>query len=72
MSGPAAWLHQAGATLDARERSKHMAVAQQRLQDSGVLSQTLWRAIFSVGANRINNFRLHPTNYLQLHRVWLT
>jgi peptide/nickel transport system substrate-binding protein len=64
-------LDQANGTLEAKERSKHMAVAQQLLQDSGVISQTLWRAIFTVGSNKIRNYNLHPTTYLQMHRVWM-
>ncbi len=64
-------LDRANGSLDAKERSKHMAVAQKRLQDSGVLSQTLWRAIFTVGSNKIRGYELHPTSYLQLYRVWM-
>jgi peptide/nickel transport system substrate-binding protein len=64
-------LDKAGGILDARERSKPMAIAEKTLQDSGVIIQTLWRSIVTAGRDNIQNFHLHPTNYLQMYRVWL-
>jgi peptide/nickel transport system substrate-binding protein len=64
-------LDKASAVLDARERSKHMAVAEKVLQDSGVIIQTLWRSIVVAGKDNIQGFNLHPTSYLQMYRVWI-
>jgi peptide/nickel transport system substrate-binding protein len=64
-------LDKAGAILDPRERSEHMAVCEKRLQDSGVIAQTLWRAVFTAGSTKVKGYRYHPTQYQQLYRVWL-
>jgi ABC-type transport system substrate-binding protein len=64
-------LDQASAALDVDERRKHMAWLQRRLQDNAVIAQPFWRSIFAAGHKRVRGYRLHPTNYHQLNKVWL-
>ena len=64
-------LDTAGATLDIDERRKHMAKVQQILQDDAVIAQPLWRSIFAAGHKRVQGYKLHPTNYHQMFKVWL-
>ncbi len=64
-------LDDAGATLDVEERRKKMAKVQKILQDDAVISQPLWRSVFSAGTDKVKGYTMHPTNYHQLHKVWL-
>ncbi len=61
----------ASATLDVEERRKHMAKVQKILQDDAVIAQPLWRSVFAAGKKRVQGYRLHPTIYHQLNKVWL-
>jgi peptide/nickel transport system substrate-binding protein len=64
-------LDDAGATLDVEERRKKMAKVQKILQDDAVISQPLWRSVFSAGTDKVKGYKMHPTNYHQMHKVWL-
>ncbi len=64
-------LDSASATLDVNERRKHMAGLQKILQDDAIIAQPLWRSIFASGSKRVRGYKLHPTNYHQLNKVWL-
>lgn len=64
-------LDQASATLDVAERRKSMAKLQKMLQDDAVIAQPLWRSIFTASSDKVRDFKLHPTNYHQLNKVWL-
>ena len=61
----------ASATLDLEERRKHMEKLQTMLQNDAVIAQPLWRSIFAAGDKKVQNYKLHPTNYHQLNKVWL-
>jgi len=62
----------ASGILDVGERAKQMALVEKRLQDNSVIAQPFWRSIFAAGHNRVQGFQLHPTNYHQLNKVWLS
>ena len=64
-------LDAAGAALDVEERRKLMVKVQTILQDDSVIAQPLWRSIFAAGHNKVRGYKLHPTNYLQLNKVWI-
>ena len=64
-------LDDAGATLDVNERRKKMEKVQQILQDDAVISQPLWRSVFTAGSKKVHNFQMHPTIYHQLNDVWV-
>ena len=64
-------LDDAGATLDVEERRKKMAKVEKILQDDAVISQPLWRSVFSAGSDKVKGYEMHPTNYHQLHKIWL-
>ncbi len=64
-------LDKASATLDVDKRRKHMAVLEKILQDDAIIAQPLWRSVFAAGSTRVQGYRLHPTIYHQLNRVWL-
>jgi len=62
----------ASGILDVKERAKQMAKVEKRLQDNSVIAQPFWRSIFSAGHARVQGYQLHPTNYHQLNKVWLS
>lgn len=64
-------LDAASATIDLNERRKHMEKLQKLLQNDAVIAQPLWRSIFAAGHKKVQNFKLHPTNYHQLNEVWI-
>ena len=64
-------LDKAGSILDPVERSKHVKVCEQILQDSGVIIQPLWRAVFTAGSDKVKGFQMHPTNYHQFQHTWI-
>lgn len=64
-------LDQASATLDVDARRKYMAKLQRMLQEDAVIAQPLWRSVFASGDKHVQGYRLHPTIYHQLNKVWL-
>jgi peptide/nickel transport system substrate-binding protein len=64
-------LDTAGSILDPRERSKVMKTCEQILQDSSVISQTLWRSVFTAGYERVKGFQEHPTEYQLFFTTWI-
>ncbi len=64
-------LNLASATVEADARRKHMAALQRILQQDAVIAQPLWRSVFAAGHKRVQGYRLHPTVYHQLNKVWL-
>ncbi len=70
-SNPAfdAALDDAGATLDVAERKKKMEMVEKILQEDAVISQPLWRSVFTAGSTKVHGFKMHPTVYHQLNDV---
>ena len=64
-------LDEASGVLDVAERSKKMEKVEQILQDDAVIAQPLWRSIITAGNKNVHNYRMHPTNYHQLNKVWV-
>jgi peptide/nickel transport system substrate-binding protein len=64
-------LDAAGGVLDPRERSKHVKVCEKILQDAAVISQPLWRSVFTAGHERVKGFLMHPTEYHLLFETWI-
>ncbi len=62
-------LDDAGATLDVAERKKKMEKVEKILQDDAVISQPLWRSVFTAGSTKVHGFKMHPTIYHQLNDV---
>ena len=60
---------EAGATLDVAERKKKMEKVEKILQDDAVISQPLWRSVFTAGSTKVHGFKMHPTIYHQLNDV---
>lgn len=65
-------LDAASGELDVDKRRVLMEKVQQRLQDNSVLAQPFWRSIFAAGHKRVQGYQLHPTNYHQLNKVWMS
>ena len=65
-------LDDAEATLDVEARKAKMEKVEQILQDANVMVQPLYRPIYSIVAKRVNNIALHPTNYHQFNKVWVS
>ncbi len=64
-------LDEAGGILDPNERSKAMVKVETILQNDAVIAQPLWRSIFTATSKRVKGYEIHPTQYHQLHKVWL-
>ncbi len=64
-------LDAAGSTLDANERRKQMEGLEKTIQDDAIIAQPLWRSIFAATHERVKDYKLHPTNYHQMNKVWL-
>lgn len=62
-------LDDAGATLDVAERKKKMEKVERILQEDAVISQPLWRSVFTAGSTKVHGFKMHPTIYHQLDDV---
>lgn len=67
-----ALLDAASGELDVDKRRVLMAKVEKRLQDNSVLAQPFWRSIFAAGHTRVQNYELHPTNYHQMNKVWMS
>jgi peptide/nickel transport system substrate-binding protein len=61
----------ASATLDLNERRKHMEGLQKMMQDGAVIAQPFWRSVFAAGNKRVQGYKIHPTLYHQLNKVWI-
>jgi peptide/nickel transport system substrate-binding protein len=62
-------LDDAGATLDVAERKMKMEKVEKILQEDAVISQPLWRSVFTAGSTKVHGFKMHPTIYHQLNDV---
>ena len=58
-------------TLDAEARRGYMAQLQQILLDDGPIVQPVYRSIFSAYHKKLQNFTMHPTNYIYFKDLWL-
>ncbi|MGF1610644.1 MAG: ABC transporter substrate-binding protein [Kiloniellales bacterium] len=57
-------LGRAEATLDVEERREIMAKIEKVMQDDGPIVQPIWRSVFTFYDERVQGFRMHPTNYI--------
>jgi peptide/nickel transport system substrate-binding protein len=62
----------ASAILDANERSKAMEKVESILQHDAVIAQPLWRSVFAAASNKVHGYHVHPTQYHQFDKVWLS
>ncbi|MCR9255470.1 MAG: ABC transporter substrate-binding protein [Alphaproteobacteria bacterium] len=63
-------LEVAGGILDVEERRKAMEKVQAIIQDDAVITQPLWRSVFSAASINLENIVMHPTNYHQFNEVY--
>ena len=64
-------LDDASGTLDVAERTKKMERVEKILQEDAIISQPLWRSVFTAGTAKVHGFRMHPTIYHQMDDVWV-
>mgnify|MGYP006421395361 CR=1 FL=1 len=64
-------LSEANGILDPNERRKSMKRIERILQEDAVIVQPIWRQVFSATSNRVRGFVRHPSNYHQVHDMWL-
>jgi len=64
-------LGRALATPSTEERRQIMAELQKILQDSGVLIQSYWQALYNHSAPHVRGYAKHPTHEMHLEEVWL-
>ncbi len=61
----------ASSILDVNERRKAMFTCEKILQDDAIIAQVFWRSVSTATDKRVKGFKMHPTNYHQMHKVWL-
>ena len=49
-----------------------MEQVQRILQDDAVIAQPLWRSVLSAGNTRVQGYDMHPTQYHDFTRTWLS
>jgi len=64
-------LDEAESILDPDERRVKMEKVQRILQDDAVIVQPLWQPKFFVAHSKVKGMTAHPTQYHQLHKVWI-
>jgi peptide/nickel transport system substrate-binding protein len=64
-------LDEAEAIFEPEARREKMARVQRLLQESGAIVQPIWRPIYTMTTDAVQNFPAHPSKYHQLNRVWL-
>ena len=64
-------LNAALAVADAGKRKEHMKDIEAILQDSGILVQPFWRALYRHHAPYVKNLPMHQTFEIHLEKVWL-
>ena len=61
----------AGGIADPKARSIEVAKLEKMLQDDSVISQSLWRSLFSANNNKVHGFDLHVALEHQFNKVWI-
>jgi peptide/nickel transport system substrate-binding protein len=64
-------LDDAEATLDVDARTAKMEKVEKLLQDAAVMVQPVWRPVFTIVANKVQDYKAHPTQYHQFNKVWI-
>jgi peptide/nickel transport system substrate-binding protein len=64
-------LEQALAINDPDERREVMRELEQILQDSGIIIQPYWQALYCHMQPSVQNYGMHPTYQIDLQKVWL-
>jgi peptide/nickel transport system substrate-binding protein len=66
-----AMLARAMALADPVQRSAPTAICEKILQEACIMVQPFWVDALSIAADRVQNFRAHPTGHDQLREVWI-
>ncbi len=64
-------LDEAEATLDVTARTAKMEKVEKILQDAAVMVQPIWRPVFTIITDKVQDYKAHPTQYHQFNKVWL-
>lgn len=65
-------LDKAMGIVDPKERAKAMVEVEQILQDAAVMVQPYWAGKFTAHSEKVQNFKLHPSDYFKMDKVWLS
>ncbi|WP_075215845.1 ABC transporter substrate-binding protein [Mongoliimonas terrestris] len=65
-------LDKAMGIVDPKERSAAMVDVEKILQDAAVMVQPYWAGKFTAHAKTVQNFKLHPSDYFKMDKVWLS
>lgn len=66
-----AGLDRAMAIVDPAARAAEMAGLERRLRDAAVMVQPYWPRKFTAIGPRVRGYRLHPSDYFRMDKVWL-
>jgi peptide/nickel transport system substrate-binding protein len=64
-------LDDAEATLDVTARTAKMEKVEKILQDAAVMVQPIWRPVFTIINQNVQEYKAHPTQYHQFNKVWI-
>jgi peptide/nickel transport system substrate-binding protein len=64
-------LDEAEATLDVTARTAKMEKVEKILQDAAVMVQPIWRPVFTIITDKVQDYKAHPTQYHQFNKIWL-
>ena len=66
-----AGLDRAMAIVDPAARAVEMASLERQLRDAAVMVQPYWPEKFTAVSPRVRGYRLHPSDYFRMDKVWL-
>jgi peptide/nickel transport system substrate-binding protein len=64
-------LNKADGIVNPKERSAAMENVEKIIQDNAVMVQPFWSDRFGAIAKNVRGFRLHPSTYFDMYKVWL-
>ena len=65
-------LDAAESEIDVEKRTALMEKVEKIMQDDAIMIMPIWRPLFTIAAERVQNYEGHPTQYHQFNKVWLS
>ena len=65
-------LDAAESEIDVEKRKTLMEKVEKIMQDDAIMIMPIWRPIFTMISDQVQNYKPHPTQYHQFNKVWLS
>ena len=65
-------LDAAESEIDVEKRKALMEKVEKIMQDDAIMIMPIWRPVFTIAAERVQNYEGHPTQYHQFNKVWVS